>query len=211
MEEIANGLQPYIEKISDLAYTNNWDGVFEYLQSSEYETFLKEKEKLEDGWIFRTKHGDIGYYRVNDTQYGEYMLYCGYFTEDNKRDGTGDWFGYYDGNNYHGNGSWEDDVPQGYWEITEWNSELNESVGSRYINGYVVDGLFDGTISWNFDFNNGKGLVRRRCIFDHGKWVITSGPDKDGFYTSATPNSYGISLSEDELNEVRGVVGYATN
>ena len=211
MEAIASTLQPYMDKIAELAYTNNWDGVFEYMQSAEYENFLNERQKLEDKWIFKTTRGDIGFYKVNDKKYGEYMLYLGYYSSDDLRDGNADWFGYYNGNNYHGHGSWKEDVPQGYWEVTEWNNELSDTVGYRYVNGYVIDGLLDGNVEWNFDFNNGKGLVRRRCVFDHGRWVVTAGPDKEGNYISATPNSNGIYLTEEELNEVRGVVGYATN
>jgi len=207
-QAVAENLQPVMDKIAELGYTNKWDEVFEYMQSEDYKTFLNERSKLGDRWIFTTMRGEIGFYKVKDTKYGEYMLYLGYYSPDGKRDGNADWFGFYDGNNYHGSGTWEDDVPQGYWEIQEWNTELNEKVVSRFISGYVIDGLLDGNISWSFDYKDDVGLKRRRCIFDHGKWVVTSGPDKDGNYTSATPNSWGITLSPEELEEMHGVVGY---
>ena len=209
MEELVKSLQPHMETIGEYVFTSNWDAVFEYMQSREYEAFLNAREKLSDKCIFKTKHGEIGYYRVNDMKYGDYMLYFGYYSLDSKqRQGMGDWFGYYDGNNYHARGYWEEDVPQGNWDITEWNTELNKNVQYRYISGKVVDGLLDGIVAWGFDYDNEYGKVERKAVFDHGKWVITSGPDKDGLYASAAGKSSGIYLTAEEAKEICGIAGY---
>ncbi|MBR6094629.1 MAG: tetratricopeptide repeat protein [Lachnospiraceae bacterium] len=207
MEKIAAGLQPVMDQIGELAYAGKWDEVFEYMKSEEYEDFLKEKEKLEDKWIFKTKRGQIGFYKVNSEKYGKYMLYFGYYTADGKRDGKGDWFGSYCGNNYHAQGPWVEDVPQGYWKIKEWNGDLNLRVDYRAITGNVVDGLLDGDVEWSFNYNDGMGLLMRRCVFDHGKWVVT-GPDKEGNYTSAAGRDKGLYLSPEEIEQIVGLVGY---
>ena len=208
MEAIASELQPVMDEIAELAYLSKWDEVFEYMNSEEYEAFLKERQKLEDKWVFKTKQGNIGFYKVNDDRYGEYMLYFGYYSADGQREGKGDWFGAYCGNNYHARGEWKDDTPQGYWKIKEWNGDLNMNVNYRSITGNVVDGLLDGEVEWSFYFDNKYNLIMRRCVFDRGKWVITSGPDKDGCYRSAAGQDLGIALSPEEAEQIQGLVGY---
>ena len=82
------------------------------------------------------------------------------------------------------------------------------NVNYRSITGNVVDGLLDGEVEWSFYFDNKYNLIMRRCVFDHGKWVITSGPDKNGDYHSAAGQDLGIALSPEEAEQIQGLVGY---
>ncbi len=208
-EKLVQKVQPVMERLGELAFAKDWDGVFNYMQSDEYEDFLQDRMKLEDAWLFETEYGEIGFYQVNDQKFGEYMLYYGDFSEDKKREGTGDWFGYYDGNNYHGHGEWKDDLPQGHWDVKEWSTQLAEDVVYRLLNGTVVDGLWDGIMEWNFDYHSEDGINVNGVIFDHGKWVPTEGPDEDGGYMSCAEGyENGIHLDEDDMDDHRGIVGY---
>ena len=205
INEAIESIQPVMETITEMASNDDWDGIFAFMQTDEYDNFI-ETQKIVDQWVFDTSHGKIGLYEINDANYGSYMLYYGDYDEE-LREGEGTWFGYYEGNNYHAHGTWESDKPSGYWEVVEWNTKLDDSVVYRRIDGNVIDGLWDGVVNWNFETD--EELSENPVLFENGKWVVTGGPYEDGDYnSSANYDDGGIYLEEADLEEIRGIVGY---
>lgn len=187
----------------------NYDDVFQLMQSEEYEAFLAKLDELPDTYGIETEYGKIGIYKVDSELYGNYMIYYGDY-ENNQRQGSGVWLGYYDNNNYMAKGTWEDDVPQGEFLVREWSNILAEDVVYRVISGNVQDGLWNGDVLWKFEmadkentypvaFDNGRWVMIRE---DEDEWVVSEGTLERGKEDSVLIVEKGKELVK------KGIVGF---
>ena len=86
----------------------------------DYQRLLDAVADMETAYRAETSHGNVGIYEVNNEKYGNYMIYYGEYNG-RAREGQGHWLGYFEQNNYHAEGTWKEDKPNGYQEVREWN------------------------------------------------------------------------------------------
>lgn len=186
----------------------DYDRVFELMQSKEYEEVLARIGELEQVHRISTEYGEIGIYQVDSQSFGNYMIYYGEY-EGDSRQGQGVWLGYYEGNNYMAQGPWEADMPQGGFVVREWYGKLAEDVTHRVISGNVADGLWDGNIDWTFEHSDQPTDIFP-VSFENGKWIIIRQED-DEYVVSETGNRGSMHVYQEDLDELCGIVGFATN
>lgn len=203
---------PFLEEIAALCATESYDAVFEKMQSEEFGKVTALVDFLREPFISKTPSGKIGVYGVDSTTYGNYMLYYGDYL-DNVRNGNGQWFSYYEGQNYFAKGFWQDDKPNGEMTIKEWNSGLAENVTYRIINGNVVNGLWNGDIIWSFERDSELTHIFP-VQFEMGHWIILEADNDDGktrYVVSKSgntgDNNTGV-MSTKTPNEREGVIGF---
>lgn len=132
-----------------------------------------------------------------------YMVYYGAHDGD-IRSGEGVWLAYQDGNNYLARGTWANDRPNGAFETRSWQANLNTTVTYRVIEGNVVDGLWDGTVTWRFE--RGEATDEYAPAFSAGIWQILR--QEDGL-SIAADNGDGNRLVVTEPDKTNGIAGYA--
>ena len=54
-----------VEELAKRCQNNDWDGVFEYMQSQQYNDFLTRYEMLTEQHMFETPYGQIGFYKID--------------------------------------------------------------------------------------------------------------------------------------------------
>ena len=86
----------------------------------DYQRLLNAVADMETAYRAETSHGNVGIYEVNNEKYGNYMIYYGKYNG-RAREGQGHWLRYFEQNNYHAEGTWKEDKPNGYQEVREWN------------------------------------------------------------------------------------------
>lgn len=131
------------------------------------------------------------------------MVYYGEHEED-ARSGQGVWLAYQDGNNYLAEGTWQEDLPNGAFTTRSWQADLNATVTYRVITGNVVDGLWDGRVTWRFE--RGEAADEYQPSFNKGIWRILR--HEDGLAIAAD-NGDGRRLVVTEPEKTNGIAGYA--
>lgn len=206
-EALLDEVDEAITEIARRCSENDWDGVFDYMNSYEYETFLDIVPQLDEHRALDTGYGLLGIYRIDSEVFGDYMLYYGDY-DGSERSGYGFWFGYYEGNNYLAEGDWANDAPNGYQNVREWSTILADSVVYRVLNGPVKDGLWDGEMTWGFE--EADGYLSWGVRFHEGILEVQS---SDGQMSFANYNDdYGGNLYVAEGSDIDGlwgIVGYA--
>lgn len=134
---------------------------------------------------------------------GNYMIYYGAHSE-GIRNGEGVWLAYQDGNNYLATGNWTDDLPNGRFETRSWQADLNATVNYRIIIGEVVDGLWNGQVTWRFE--RGDTVDEYYPSFSDGVWQIIR--EENGFAIAAENADGGILIAA-EPEKRNGIAGYA--
>lgn len=139
----------------------------------------------------------------SEAQTGNYMVYYGAHI-DGIRNGEGVWLAYQDGNNYLAMGSWVEDRPEGVFETRSWQADLNATVTYRVISGTVVNGLWDGPVTWQFE--RGDAVDAYTPSFEDGIWQILR--EEDGQAIVAENQDGGILIAA-EPEKRNGIAGYA--
>lgn len=195
-----------LTEIAKRCSESNWDGVFELMNSDDYNQFLSIVDKLDTHSAMDTGYGLLGIYRINDEVFGDYMIYYGDYAGD-ARSGHGYWIGYYNGNNHLDEGEWVNDKPNGYHSIKEWYNQLVEGTTYRVLSGNVVDGLWDGEMQWGFETING-GVNIWNVTFHNGI-LEAKGKNFDGKFIMGTNGSGDLAADEVFANDIHGIIGYA--
>lgn len=214
IEEYRALVKGILSRIAFSCSEENYDDVFQLMQSEEYEAFLAKIDELPDTYGMETEYGRIGIYKVDSELYGNYMIYYGDY-ENGQRQGTGVWLGYKNNNNYMAKGTWEGDVPQGEFVVREWSNILDEDVVYRVISGNIQDGLWDGAVLWKFEktsveetfpvtFNNGI-WVALRIDEEDGNWIVS----EDTLERGKEGGTLHIEKEKQSLKV--GIVGFITN
>lgn len=209
-EKVFADVQDVFEKIGELCEKEQFDELFEYMQSDDYQRLLDAVADMETAYRAETSHGNVGIYEVNNEKYGNYMIYYGEYNG-RAREGQGHWLGYFEQNNYHAEGTWKEDKPNGYQEVREWNSGLSETVVYRVIKGETIDGLWDGPVDWCFDRDNGEFEVFP-VSFEKGKWVVLEvdeNNEESPYVVSVTGGETGEErMYTDDDQKICGIIGY---
>jgi tetratricopeptide (TPR) repeat protein len=203
-------IEAVINQLAQSCQQEDYDAVFSLMQSDAYAQFLADITWVEEKYIVDTAYGKIGIYQVASGyyNYGDYMIYYGDY-EGDVRQGEGVWIAYYDGNNYYSKGTWESDVPQGYFTCREWNSKLDGKVVYRVISGNVNNGLWDGEVEWKFEEKD--EISAYYPSFDNGKWVVIKYND-DGYAVTYEKKDGDCLVAEpEELDYTKGIEGFADN
>ena len=212
-EKVFAGVEDVFENIAGYCEAGNYDELFEYMQSDDYQRLLDVVDELEMAYCVETSHGNVGIYEVNNEVFGNYMIYYGDY-QDDVREGEGDWLGYFEGNNYHARGSWKADAPNGYQEVREWSNRLGESVVYRVIKGDTVDGLWNGPVDWCFEEMDGTTEVFP-VTFEEGKWVVLDYDEADEtspYIVCLTGGASGDrKMTTDDVDCTEGIMGFATS
>ena len=212
-EKVFAGVEDVFENIAGYCEAGNYDELFEYMQSDDYQRLLDVVDELEMAYCVETSHGNVGIYEVNNEVFGNYMIYYGDY-QDDVREGEGDWLGYFEGNNYHARGSWKADAPNGYQEVREWSNRLGETVVYRVIKGDTVDGLWNGPVDWCFEEMDGTTEVFP-VTFEEGKWVVLDYDEADEnspYIVCLTGGASGDrKMTTDDVDCTEGIMGFATS
>ena len=212
-EKVFAGVEDVFENIAGYCEAGNYDELFEYMQSDDYQRLLDVVDELEMAYCVETSHGNVGIYEVNNEVFGNYMIYYGDY-QDDVREGEGDWLGYFEGNNYHARGSWKADAPNGYQEVREWSNRLGETVVYRVIKGDTVDGLWNGPVDWCFEEMDGTTEVYP-VTFEEGKWVVLDYDEADEnspYIVCLTGGASGDrKMTTDDVDCMEGIMGFATS
>ena len=111
----------------------------------------------------------------------KYMLYHGGYNADTQqRMGNGIWIGSCNGNHYLAEGIWVDDKPRGAFQTQSSQKTLNKAVVYRYISGNVANGLYNGTLEWQFE-KEGTSISGLAPVFTAGVPQVI-GNDAGGNY-----------------------------
>lgn len=135
----------------------------------------------------------------------DYMVYYG----DNSggvRDGEGVWLAYQNANNYLARGTWVAGVPNGSFETRSWQADLEQSVTYRVITGTIRDGLWDGSVTWNFE--RGDQVDTYTPSFRNGYWQVLREEDGYAIVAENAPDDQLVAVA-DELDKTHGLAGYA--
>lgn len=204
----------FLSEIAQNCQAMDYEEVYTLMQSNEYEEILKHTKEVGDIKAYETPYGYVGVYIMDSMRFGGSMVYYGGY-DGELRSGHGEWLAYEDGNNYHASGEWSNDAPNGTQHVVEWNSSLNESVTYRILDGNTVEGLWDGEVLWQFDVSDESVFETFPVRFSQGKWnVISIEEDGDrivcdsGYFGDGSTNRHMI-IKEDDVNSVRGIVGFA--
>ena len=212
-EKVFAGVEDVFENIAGYCEARNYDELFEYMQSDDYQRLLDVVDELEMAYCVETSHGNVGIYEVNNEVFGNYMIYYGDY-QDDVREGEGDWLGYFEGNNYHARGSWKADAPNGYQEVREWSNRLGETVVYRVIKGDTVDGLSNGSVDWCYEEMDGTTEVYP-VTFEEGKWVVLDYDEADEnspYIVCLTGGASGDQkMTTDDVDCTEGIMGFATS
>jgi len=188
------------------------ENIFALMQGESYESLLYLQEYLERPILREYGDKSLGVYRVDDDKYGHCMIYYGDYV-DGIRNGSGAWYGYYDGNNYASHGDWAEDMPNGYFETKEWNSNLAETVVYRLVSGDVSSGLWNGDVVWAFEEEDAYSSWD--CSFVNGIGVIVDewvdpedGTTHYSWSTQSREGKSGLSAKEGTENNPRGIAGF---
>ena len=205
-------VESVLVQIAHYCLDEDYDQVFEVMQSEEFAEVLERINELEQVHRISTEYGEIGIYQVDSEVYGNYMIYYGEY-EGEKRQGQGVWLGYYDNNNYMAKGNWQTDLPQGEFVVREWRSDLAEDVTYRVIRGNVDEGLWNGSVEWNFERQTGIVDVFP-VSFDKGHWNVI-GQDDNGHYivcdngsTNGGTRSGKMHIESEKIDELLGIEGF---
>lgn len=199
-------VESILKQIAYYCQGEDYDRVFELMQSEDYEKVLARIEELEQVHRISTEYGEIGIYQVDSETYGHYMVYYGEY-EGDSRQGHGVWLGYHEGINYMAQGTWEADVPQGDLVVREWYGKLADDVVMyRVISGNVADGLWDGNVEWKFEIVD-LLMEIYPVSFENGKWIIIRREGAN--YIVSETNGVSMFISQEEYDELWGIVGFA--
>ena len=89
-EKVFAGVEDVFENIAGYCEAGNYDELFEYMQSDDYQRLLDVVDELEMAYCVETSHGNVGIYEVNNEVFGNYMIYYGDY-QDDVRAGEGEW------------------------------------------------------------------------------------------------------------------------
>ena len=100
-------------------------------------------------------------------------------------------------------------MPNGAFEVREWNSNLNERVVYRVLTGGVESGLWNGPVEWSFIDNDGTRSFP--VSFDNGKWVVLRYDDDGEAIVSELPegeqeSSTMTAHTPDKLEGIEGFI-----
>ncbi len=200
-------VESVLDRIAHYCRDEDYDQVFEVMQSEEFAKILERIHELEQIHRISTEYGEIGIYQVDSEVYGNYMIYYGEY-EGEDRQGQGVWLGYYDNNNYMAKGSWQADLPQGEFVVREWSSELAEGVTYRVISGNVDTGLWNGNVEWNFEWETGAVEVFP-VSFDRGHWNVIRQDNGDYIVSDNGSTESGIMfIKPEEIDRLCGIEGF---
>ena len=200
-----------MDELGDAFASGVDEEIFALMQGESYQALLSLQKYMGRPILRRYEEKTLGIYRVDTAQYGYCMLYYGDYAE-GVRSGEGSWYGYDNGNNYASRGDWAEDMPNGAFEVKEWNSGLNESVVYRLVSGDVTDGLWDGAVLWAFDNTDGT-YQSWNCTFDKGMANVVAVEEHDGasryVWSEESNEGYGsLSASEGTEKQLRGIAGF---
>lgn len=217
-----------LEQLRDLCAAEDYDTAFSLLSNDQYKETAAELIGLDcavrlfddtTGHLTAIYGMEVGTENFNDSESIEvmttaesaitqvdtnYMVYYGAHDGDS-RSGEGVWLAYQDGNNYLARGTWVNDAPNGQFETRSWQQSLDARVTYRVISGSVIDGLWDGAVTWKFEFADSSESYEPS--FDDGIWVILR--ESNGQYIAADTGDRVLIVGEDELAKTFGIAGYA--
>lgn len=213
-EVIQNKYSVLLDKIYNLSVENNIDAIKELMKTSEYQAF--QAFVPEDIPIYYSpkeigdNHKKIGVYSVKSKYYSTLIYYGDY--DNDVRTGNGIFIGANtDGDNYLFTGTWNNDKPNGYGEVVEWNLGLSENIIKRHKIGNLVDGLWQGEMQWIFiepnensiypiNFDNGIVRVIEKNESEEGTYVVS--------YKVGADEDDNLVFYEENLNKHYGIIGY---
>lgn len=140
----------------------------------------------------------------------KYMLYHGGYNADTRqRMGNGIWIGSCNSNHYLAEGIWVDDKPRGTFQTQSSQKTLNKAVVYRYISGNVTNGLYDGTLAWQFG-KEGTSISGLAPIFASGVPQVI-GNDAGGNYLlyDGGEGHQLVIEKEDDPMQKWGIAGFA--
>jgi hypothetical protein len=157
--------------------TSNEDEIKETLQSGKYAeliTFVEQgyvavwwEGKADGKKAPADSHKGIGLYYVLSDDYSSVFCYYGDYKGES-REGEGTWIGVSGSEYYWMTGAWAADKPNGQNVIREWNENLDESVVTRVLTGTLVDGLWDGDMTWAFENKTASASASYTLHFENG-------------------------------------------
>ena len=172
-----------ITQLKTLCAEEDYDSIFSLMQESSFEEL--EAFVLDTGnpVIIVHEGTGLGLYPVTTELYGSCMVYYGQYSGE-KRQGNGLWLGGDSGNNHYAKGEWMDDLPNGAFEARYVSAQNVEAgVAAELVTGSVVNGLWNGSVQWNFVENDGE-VWTYPVNFTNGKWVILRYRDDGGAVVS---------------------------
>ncbi|MBQ9986505.1 MAG: leucine-rich repeat domain-containing protein [Oscillospiraceae bacterium] len=188
--------------------TPEYNAVVESLDYGEYYYYIPDNDGSDTG-------EGIAICRVSYAQfdevgaYGEGFLYYGNFV-DGERSGWGMWLAANGERYYCYRGNWEYDRPNGYGEVEEYNEGVYTDMNSRRtrkISGNLVDGLWDGSVNWNFEYTNGE--TRENVFnFSYGNTSTSYNADKPNFPYEIVDTGGLLSFPVDISVTECGIIGF---
>ncbi len=133
-----------LDNLAQLCADGDTASVYSYLGSDEYQAVIG-SEYVAFGKKYETDYGTLGLY-----ENGMYVYFGDYDGE--MRSGNGDWYApsTKDTSQYIASGSWSNDKPNG----EQVEKYLSDQQGMFVMKGSVVDGLWDGVVSFQFPREN---------------------------------------------------------
>lgn len=159
-----------LKKMPQLFEEENFDSIFEVMESEEFQDIADEVEDRDDPILMVQDSVGIGLYPVTTDYLGDCMLYYGEY-RNGVRHGAGFWLGYFEGNRYLARGKWENDFPNGEQSVREWFDGLSQDVTLLEKSGKAYRGLWDGNVNWNYERSNGD-IDKFIVSFSNGQWVV---------------------------------------
>ncbi len=213
-KEAAERADELSQEMEEQLAGEDYEAIYDLIESEQFQELTDMMDQLgdEDSMILDTENGKTGIYRV-ESQYGSFMLYYGDYNGE-IREGNGVWIGSSGDSYYCAIGSWSGDKPNGPQTVRECYPSRG-SIVKREIIGTAADGLWNGTVDWGFITDTGKlGYI---ADFTNGHWnkvrrtSMSDGSDGwDVSRSSYGDNDTDMAISEDEIDEIRGIIGFAS-
>ena len=206
-QEEIRGYADFIEQLTESCEGEDFEGIFQLMQEEVFQELQTFVQETGDPIVFARNGYGAGLYPVSTEDYGDCMVYYGEFTGET-RQGSGLWLGYHDGNNYYAKGEWAEDMPNGAFEVREWNSDLNERVVYRVLTGGAESGLWNGPVEWSFIDNDGTRSFP--VSFDNGMWVVLRYDDDGEAIVSELPEGEQESstMTAHTPDKLEGIEGF---
>lgn len=209
-ENYFNLLMDCLSEIAQECQQGDYYSAFEIMHTDRYYEVISYVDELGEIRAFETEYGKVGVYNVSPTPFGTHMIYYGDYSGE-IRSGNGVWLGYLDGHNFYSVGEWTNDMPNGKQSVREWSNQLEESVIYRDITGSVINGLWDGPVTWMFEIES--GIESFPVTFNNGKWVIlyVDGGENIVCDTGNTEKKHGdakMYVISNEKDNTVGLAGY---
>ena len=209
-ENAFEDVQDVLENIAGYCESGNYDELYEYMKSDDYQRILDIADELETAYRVETAHGNVGIYKIDTKGVGKCMIYYGDYKDD-IREGEGDWFGYHEGYYYHARGSWAADAPNGYQERHTWGISSDGNTYNAGVKGNTVNGLWDGPAEdW---YEDGDGTINAFPVtFENGKYVVLEYDEDDEEYpyvVSKIEKESGTStFQKSDVDSLNGIIGF---